>query len=228
MIFIDLAWSAFIYRALGSDKDYVKLMSDEEFLNRLRTRPGDVNTNEFNSKVKLFLSQWRCRVSNEVGKKILRFIRNHRDLFNALRTYSLESLDEEGIKCTGMAYSEMRKIPGVGPAICAKTLHVLNPAVFMPWDNPILNHFKRQTHCRVNDNQQGYSEFQKHAQQAAKNIELDFRLRGINSCANQFLSTQLHYSITKSIAKYIDEYYWVTITNKFDIPPIWNPTLMGQ
>jgi hypothetical protein len=228
MNFIELAWGAFIYRALGSDKDYLQIMSDEGLLSRLRTRPSDVTPEEFNKKVKLFLSQWRCRVSNKVGNQILRFICTRHKLFVALDGSTLESLNEEEIQCAGKTYSEMRNTHGVGPAICAKTLHVLNPDVFMPWDNPILKELNLRTRGEISDSRQGYSAFLRRARIDASDVMSDFRLRGIDGSANDFLSERLGYDRGKSMAKFLDEYYWVTLTNKFEIPPSWNSHMLEQ
>lgn len=112
----------------------------------------------------------------------------------------------------------------MGAAIAAKTLHVMNPSVFVPVDNPILERLEAETNSLINDTQTGYTEFLKLAQRNAIEITDDFCARGLPGSPEVYLSEKLNYNPRKTLAKYIDEYYWVTKTNEFTIPPDWNPT----
>lgn len=221
MTFIDLAWAAFIYKGLGGDKAYMEIMvkDDEgEFLQLLRLNPVGIHFNGFKKNLMLFLSRWNCRVSKKVGKKLLTRLKKEHELIGRLQDRNLITLTEAEVQQAGAIYGRLTKISGVKVAIATKTLHVLNPSVFVPTDNPILEKLN------IEKSQAGYTEFMKLARQNAVEITNDFQRRGFAGSPENYLSEKLKYHPYKTLAKYIDEYYWVTKTNEFKIPPEWNPT----
>lgn len=94
----------------------------------------------------------------------------------------------------------------VGPVGAAKTLFALRPNLFAPWDKPIYNEFK------LKGNGSGYVSYLakiKNELIVIKNEVVNNNLDWENIFS--YLNKKHH-----SYPKLIDEYYWVTITNRCD------------
>ncbi len=66
----------------------------------------------------------------------------------------------------------------------------------------------------------------KQLQKNAKEAESDFRKQGFKGSPAGFLSDKLGYTkqgYEKSLAKFLDEYYWLTVGDNLIIPPTWIP-----
>ena len=96
------------------------------------------------------------------------------------------------------------------------------------WDNEILKKYTRRN-SKIFDSGKGYCFFLKKMNEMAKQIEKYFRIAQLNPLAKpeqtpaEYLSEQLKYNHSKTMAKYLDEYNWVTITNEIQVPPSWYP-----
>ena len=56
----EFAWAAFLYGAIGGDRDYQALMRNTEFLQRLRSKPDEIERTEIRERViEGFLNRWR-------------------------------------------------------------------------------------------------------------------------------------------------------------------------
>jgi hypothetical protein len=224
MTFTELAWGAFIYRALGSDREYMEIITHVDFLRRLRLHPKDISATEFKETVKLFLNRWRCRVSDDVCARLLRSLQATGEMIGSLRNRNLTTLTEDDIARAGIVFGCLIENIGVKAAIAAKTLHIVNPLVFVPVDNPILARLGDETNGVINNTQSGYASFIRLAQQHAIDVTADFNRRGLHGSPAIYLSEKLGYAPHKTLAKYVDEYFWVTRTNEFSIPPLWDPS----
>lgn len=128
-------------------------------------------------------------------------------MFSKLRNKELTKLKDDQIERAGEIFNKLIKIKGVGVAIAAKTLHILIPDVFVPTDNPILKKLK------IKKSEKRYIDFLKNAKEEAKNIIEDFKKKRLKGDPKGYLSRKLCYKRYRTLAKYIDEYYWVTKTN---------------
>jgi hypothetical protein len=69
----------------------------------------------------------------------------------------------------------------------------------------------------------GYTIFLKEMQGLAKRFILDFQNRFSTGDPAMYLSGRMHVTPAVPLAKFIDEYNWITITNKIEVPPKWHP-----
>lgn len=82
---------------------------------------------------------------------------------------------------------------------------------------------------QVTDSGQGYCVYLQIMQHVANQLYQRFRSAdlnppaGVNQDPANYLSIQMNYSPYKTMAKYLDEYNWVTITKKAPVPPSWHP-----
>ncbi len=115
-----------------------------------------------------------------------------------------------------------------GPTATSKLLHILQPELFVMWDKEIMKEYMIRNH-QVSANGQGYCTYLKLMQQIAHQISIEFQKANLNPPRQQnqdpavYLSTQMNYNPPKTLAKYLDEFNWVTITNKVVVPPNWHP-----
>ena len=148
---------------------------------------------------------------------------------------------------------------GIGNTAASKTLHMLKPDLFVPWDRPIkawydspLNH---RDYKKI-EAAEKYLAFLKKMQKAAKSLlqqnpnflnELNLKVlklyegnleqaRNNESKLNGDSKKSTKQKIDnytemaefmknkgKTMAKYLDEYNWITITNNVKIKPEWYP-----
>lgn len=240
------AWAAFIYHSIGGDKEYVRLMQDEELLQNLRQNPNNVAIEIIReSIIKGFLNKWRSRVVNspDSAYNLQQALNAMVDYLSPIRDHKIVNVNfSEQIQFNDQqrtvahiikfCYDRLRNLGyRFGPTATCKLLHVLNPNLFVMWDNPILGHFKEHVNNDITDSGEGYVEYLKAMQKVAKEVVRNFqevreKLKPQalpNQGIEDYLSTQLQYPIQKSLAKYLDEYHWVTITNEVDLPPQWHP-----
>lgn len=94
----------------------------------------------------------------------------------------------------------------VGPVGAAKILFALRPNVFAPWDNPIM---KSLGHKGIG---KGYFDYIVGIKGILLGLSEECKTKGLS-----IFNLPSFIERTKStLPKLIDEYYWVTITNKFD------------
>ena len=108
-----------------------------------------------------------------------------------------------------------------------KILHVLNPELFVMWDKPILAHFRGTN--GIGDSPQGYRAFLQQMNQDAVAVQQSFSTEALTpspqpgGTSEAYLSQRMNYNPPKTMAKYLDEFYWVTVTNGVSVPPQWHP-----
>ncbi len=242
----EFAWSVFIYKYItNEDSSYQNLMSNTQFLNSLRTAPNSLQANRIqNSLIKCFLNTWGSRVENTTSSAI-----NIQTTLNGLLPY-LNTLNNLTIQTVNFGntvtvnnnqmtiedviaycYDQVKNNLGsfrFGDTATSKLLHILQPELFVMWDNYILKYYN-QIDQQVSGSGQGYVAYLKIMQQMAQQVIQNFHTAYLNppAGANQnpanYLSTQLGYSPPKTLAKYLDEYNWVKITKNIHTPPQWHP-----
>jgi hypothetical protein len=227
MNFIDLAWAAFMFRGITYDAEYTELLAHHDLLARLRTNPNTLEQDDFNATVILFLNRWKCMVSEDVALRLLTFVRNETASINSLAQTELSQLSEDEVLLCGSLYNNLVQLHGVDVAIAGKLLHIMNPSVFIPLDKDIFKHMRRANPTRIDRTSAGFSEFIRDRRADTLEVTSDFRRRRLLGSPNSYLSERLGYPHPKTLAKFIDEFYWVTITNETTIPPSWNPTEIG-
>ncbi|MBA7663082.1 hypothetical protein ES703_71120 [subsurface metagenome] len=239
----EFAWAAFLYGAIGGDRDYQGLMSQTQFLNSLMTNPMKLQVNQIQQQlIKGFFNRWKCRVQNtpQSAGSIQTTLQNLLPYLQVLDNFTIKNLhftqmvnvNNNQMKVRQVIEHSYTKVRSIGYRFAAtatsKLLHILQPELFVMWDKDILNHYK-QINSQVSDSGQGYYVYLEIMQQVATQVNQSFQNATLNppAGANQnpavYLSTQMNYNPPKTLAKYLDEYNWVTITNGVQVPPSWHP-----
>ena len=227
MKFNDLAWAAFLhyYKSKG-DKKYVKLFRDKAFLTKLRETPWDVPYEEFETKILSgFLNSIGLRLS--VGKRsgnILAEIiklRHHISSLQGIRLIDCDLSNEDLLQNIRQIYTGLSAVDRLWVTGISKIAHTLNESLFVVLDLKISKHFG--LHGQADD----YIKWLGIAQQAALEVTKDFQELGLPGSPEVFLSEKLghsNYGCQKSLARYIDEYFWLTTSENLPVPPNWVPT----
>ena len=238
------AWAAFLYGAIGGDKFYFSLMNNADFIAKLHDNPNTLTDSEIRDNLLKFLHQWSTRgvPKNCAGSLLEKIISIHPHLA-ALRSNNVcittvsfqDSLTVNGTERSIEAvikdcYKAIIGVKGCGPTATAKILHILYPELFVMWDGPILEHFKP---TGIRGSATGYFKFLEIMKANAQEVLTSFQAQSSLSPASthqqspeNYLSVQLDHNPPKTMAKYLDEYYWVTVTNGVTVPPIWHPDLI--
>ena len=95
-----------------------------------------------------------------------------------------------------------------GPTGASKALFALRPNVAIPWDIPIRDHLKKNLKIT------GYLDFLNHAKTTILNLQRDIEKK---DWTLEMLPERIGRP-NSTLTKLIDEYYWVTITRKCEIP----------
>jgi len=167
--------------------------------------------------IRLFLISWGM-MTRVVGRENLDWkrlgdtLRNLEKDFAALRSKSFLSAnlfsDETTSNAVKKIYSELDPIPYLGsPTTISKILHLLNPEIFLMWDNAIVNYYHKENR-KINYSADGYLEFLKENQETILSALSEFgRDTGKPlSIIEKEIRIRHH---NRTMAKIIDEYNWM-------------------
>lgn len=219
----ELAWGAYYYyiATRGGDDPYKKLMDRAGFLERLRDCPDSLDAETFWRKIGTdFLNKWGCRCKADIGKKLLQAVQQNVAALASVQGLSLENAACEHMTDVSRLFGSFLAIQGIGGTIAAKFAHVLNPGLFPPWDTPVQQAFA----SGGGGSAEHYGKFLLFAAEWARNIGDAGAALGIANPA-QHLSLCLGYDPPRTLAKFFDEYNWVTISLKLQAPPAWHPDI---
>lgn len=227
LTFTEFEWTAFIYWAVsyGGNQDYVPLMTNTPFLKRLKENPDELSADEIRDKIIDFLNRWKCRISNDSAETVKEKLVETRPLTQSLSDKRLFDVNDS-LKSskTGMMklYEKFDSIPHFGATATSKILHIINPDLFVMWDQNILKHYHHKN-LLISDSAQGYVAFLSLMSEMGREVTLDFHKSHPQSSPEVYLCEKLGYNLQKSLAKFIDEYNWITITKGIAVPPNWWP-----
>ena len=238
----EFAWAGFIYGSIGGDRHYQALMRNSTFLTAFRSNPNSLSENDVQQYfLKSYLNAWKTRVENshQSASAIKASINNMLSWFSALSALSIKTVNFQNVlningqtrtvaEAIEFCYQTLR-VTGykIGPTAIGKILHILNPELFVMWDGPILAHFAGTN--GINDSPQGYCAFLQKMNQNAVAVQQSFSVAELTpplqsgDTPEAYLSQRMNYNPTKTMAKYLDEFYWVTVTNGVSVPPLWHP-----
>ena len=188
-----------------------------------------------------FLNQWKTRVKKTAEEPVNGWYKENTDLLKFL-TNPLSNINLEDKKIRGIIkklYNSLDAVHGIGSTATAKILHILNPNLFVAWDEAIKIHYLSD-YDGEDEGSEKYLFFMKKMQNFTKLIdqnEVQKLLEGtkilyterFNNEFNPEKRGKLKERIAilelkgKSLAKFIDEYNWITITNEIPLPPKWHP-----
>jgi hypothetical protein len=226
MKFKDLGWAAFLYYyKSGGDRKYIKLFRDVSFITRLRQSPWDIQYEEFEQKVIYgFISSIGLRLPpTRKSTNILSEIIELQPCISCLQGISLHDCDfsdEDLLVNIRGIYDRLHGIHGFWITGISKITHVLNDSLFAALDLGTSSHFGL-----VGDTD-SFITWLKIAQESAREVTQDFSNLGLQGSPENYLSEKLgytNYGCEKSLARFIDEYYWLTTSENLPIPPRWVP-----
>jgi len=237
MTFEELAWGAFFYRLVTDyDSPYRELFDQVSLLKKLRQNPGAVSPAEFTASVITFLNKWggrHIRKDAEIARVFLREIRGIQDKFQILTNDTLMTVnfDHQG-QLVQEIFDHLRLISWenrgssrnvtvhLGETFASKLAHVMNPSLFVMWDDGIAWHFGEQ---KIIKSLSDYAGFLKLMQEEARSVISDYQASVGSGDPAFFLSENLGYSIPKVLTKFLDEYNWLRNQRNLDTvsPPEW-------
>jgi hypothetical protein len=207
MTLAELALGCHIYATMTSfDRGYREFLAE--------TAPALDLTQEPHRKSLLkFLNSWGCRIKkNDHGAAAAQIEEWYESISSklfptttALLALTDSDLDaiEEAFKGLAKRRATARKTFASVPT--AKVLFVLRPNALIPWDNEMLRHF------RLDGSAASYRQHLLWVRERLQDLSVECTKRG-------FALTELPIKIERpksTLPKLIDEYLWVTVTNKF-------------
>ena len=153
-------------------------------------------------QVRTFLNRWSTRAPAAVCPKILEVFQANRSEMAALSTVKLESpaLDAAILKTVDAVFTELCRIDRFGPTGASKTLGVLNPGLFVMWDDPI----RKAYQC--GSTKPSYSKFLTRMQAAAH------RVIATSGATSPGEYVRGKYGFSFPLSNFINYYVWVTFT----------------
>ncbi len=226
--FNDLAWAAlcFYYRSVA-DRKYCKILGDSEFITRLRQTPFEIKPEEFEQKVLLDhvnIESYDLLIGHRLAERILQKIIGLQPDVAALRNMTLldcDLSDSSIAERITRVYSTLYSIEGLWLTGVSKIAHLLNDKLL------VLLNIDISTHFNILEGSSGLVEWLKIMQGSARQATDDFHNRGFSGTPEAFISEKLGYTsygCHKSLAKYLDEYYWLCFADVLPIPPPWTPS----
>lgn len=187
-----------------------KLRSVQEDMGRLD------DTKHLARIIKQFLVKWGG-LGRVVGRKTLswsllgRTLRSLRGEFEVIRGSRFPTIDfRDGTSSNAIRtiYETLDPLPYLGsPTTISKTLHLLNPEIFVMWDIRIRKMSKARN-SRVRETADGYLEFLTDVQSDIKEVLSD-RARSAGMTRNEVEKQIRRRYKGKTLAKIADEYNWV-------------------
>ena len=159
-----------------------------------------------------YVNQWGCRIPQNKTEGIAAAVAAAVPYLEPLAASALEFND---LRCSTLdviehAYDALMSADGVGPTGASAILTALNPQLFVSWGAGIRDGYF------PNDAPNGatYSQFLTIMRMAALSVTSDARAtHGIEDPAGQ-LSAELGIEPAFSLAKFIDEFNWLTLEKK--------------
>jgi len=231
MNYKEIAWAAVIdYYIARNNGRYVELFRDKTLIYNLRHNPSSVTLEIFNDKVKSdFLNSWgKMYLQDDTAKEIY-------DAIIELNPFTLKVGNATLMTCdlssgstvcnvTEKIYNRLTGIWGIDMVGFSKIAHILNDSLFPLIDKPIRRKYEKV--YGISHSSGGYINWMIQMQKQAYAVVEDFHKQGFTGSPEIFLSQKLGYTsvgCNKSLVKFLDEYYWLTITRGKPIPPKWIP-----
>jgi hypothetical protein len=187
------------------------------------------NVQHIRRVIKPFLIQWGMmgRVVGREGldwKKLSETLRDLEKEFGEFRERKFISIDFDEEKFSSAIkkiYDKLDFIPYIGsPTAISKILHLLNPEIFVMWDNDIRKLYKNKN-SRVRDTSEGYLEFLKDVQKELREA-LEERQREIGKGLDEVEQEIRGRYKRKTLARIVDEYNWITAHPDFILNDIFH------
>jgi len=199
--------------------EYVYFKTIEE-LKDVRKDLSTLTKGHMEEVVKIFLLQWG-QMGRTVNREDLNWeqltnnLRSQKESFQRLQSETLLHINFDDREITDIIKEVFRsvKVRYIGPTAISKILHLLNPELFVMWDDRIR---REKYHVRANEN--GYLDFLKAVKQDIEEA-MDDQARNsgtdkeeiIERICRELPSKKLGQKCSrKTLAKLIDEYNWMS------------------
>lgn len=234
----EFSWACFLFHVWNSNDGYIELMTNQGFTNRMWTRNPqlDGESGDYVARcVVQFLGKYACHTPNsdELVAALTNECRNSTADLQGLFGRTIdgfnfdEQVDNRTVReVTEHLYDRFDAVPHIGPTATGKLLHALRPRLFVMWDEDIRDHYSREG-PPIAQNTQGYCAFLGRMREVAAAVNEAFEETGHahEGGPARYLSVELGIDPPKTLAKYIDEYNWVSITKGVRVPPAWHPDM---
>jgi hypothetical protein len=167
-------------------------------------------------KLVRFLNQWKSRRPPELAHVLSTSLPEIINYLAPLIELALddEELDRSTFDTAEAAFDSLRLVQYVGPTTASKILGVLNPGFFVMWDGPI----QKEYFYWEKRNGYSYQSFLKEMRNSALSIVGDARKKhGIPDPAKT-ISKEINQRPPFTLAKFINDYVWLTVTRKQKYP----------
>jgi len=226
--FNDIAWAAvcFYYRSVA-DRKYCRILGDTSFIEKLRQTPQDVTASEFEQKVLLDyvnIINYDMLIEHKLSERLLEIIVALQPDVSALQGLTLLDCDlSDSVVADRIEriYAALYSVPDLWATGISKIAHLLNDKLL------VLLNMALSARFRLLDRSSGFITWAIFLQDSARQVTRDFEERGYPGTPEEFISEELGYTrrgCSKSLVKYLDEYYWLHFAESLPIPPLWIPT----
>lgn len=210
----EIRWAAMAYRGRYGDVRYARMLTSGLPKSLPQGDAGAVD------HLMQWLNHLSCRIPYHKSQALSTAIGQVAPQISALREAELTDATWDLPSNRATIESAFQRLAEVhGTTVAAKTLAVLNPKLFVMWDNAIWYACYSDPTLKGGTTAATYANFLGRMREAAKTIIRDAtnREHGIDSPA-QHLSEALHLPTTFPLAKFIDEYNWLTISGQLQYP----------
>ena len=228
-----LAFGSFAYAySTGHDPVYQNMISDRNFLKRMKTQPtkGDCQ------KIRDFLFKYRITwIPEDFGHQLF-------SKWNYLKGYVKQIAGERLATCnlesTGVSntirhlYALLYTSIWGGDTTVTKVMHFINPDLFVMRDDDITSHYHKPgdkiptwdiedsgnpsgLKIILINHDYGYVRFLTCMQKCIEEINKDFEKLSLPGTTSRYLSEKLGYKPERPLTKFLDDYNWITITKKW-------------
>jgi hypothetical protein len=175
-------------------------------LQKVRENPRELDENIARRIIRPFLVNWG-RMGRNVERKgfdwgrLIEAIKNQRENLGKLKNETVLCVSFDKVSSVINEIYEATKVKHLGPTGISKILHLLNPELFMMWDDKIR---KDITATPFSGNSKGYLNFLKWIQKELIEVTENHTLEEIkDKIGGEYLDK-------KTLAKLADEYCWRT------------------
>ena len=163
-----------------------------------------------------FLNRWKSRRPHALAHPIAAAIPHVGSHLRILSDASIEAsvVNDAVFDATELAFDRLTSIRDVGPTTASKILGVLHPRFFVMWDTPIQRLYFRSAKC----DGRAYVIFMKEMRNSALSIVSDASKREIEDPA-ETISEEINLNPPFTLAKFVNDYVWLTVTRKKTYPP---------
>ena len=234
----DIIWAAIASRdptilpeAFNGNQAYLNVIGNGQFLERLRYHPLDLDVNEIRNILVEFLNKWKCRLRNydNVTASNLRncivdihpelsILQNHSILNFNFETHDNRERIERIFNSFLFYGSPIAK--NFGPTATSKVLHIINPDLFVMWDDAIRLRYWIQNN-EIIDSGRGYYFFLFETKRIAEGLVEECGERLNLPDPASWLSERLNITPPHSLVKFIDEFNWLAYKRGLIRPPDW-------